>query len=95
MRTFTLPCALRCLRRATPTANKAGLTPSTLGPQFAIYRDGERLADVIDRLIGVLSDSEARLCRDAIQEAKMNGTLFVAEPFHCAVVRKRKNEREG
>jgi len=46
-------------------------------------------------LIGVLSDSEASLCRDAIQEAKMNGTLFVAEPFHCAVVRKRKNEREG
>jgi SAM-dependent methyltransferase len=75
--------------------NKAGLAPSTLGPQFAIYRDGERLADVIDRLIGVLSDGEARLCRDAIQEAKMNGTLFVAEPFHCAVVRKRKNEREG
>jgi hypothetical protein len=43
----------------------------------------------------VLSDSEAGLCRDAIQEAKMNGTLFVAEPFHCAVVRKGKNEREG
>jgi hypothetical protein len=69
---------------------KAGLTPSILGPQFAIYSDGERLADVLDRLIGVLSESDARLCRDAIQQAKMNGTLFVAEPFHCAVVKKDK-----
>src|SRR5262249_4619872 len=74
---------------------RAGLTPSMLGPQFAIYRDGERLADVLDRLIGVLSESDARLCRDAIQQAKMNGTLFVAEPFHCAVVKKGKNAREG
>src|SRR5262245_1210808 len=69
---------------------KAGLTPSMLGPQFAIYRDGERLADVLDRLIGVLSESEARLCRNAIQQAEMNGTLFVAEPFHCAVATKGK-----
>jgi hypothetical protein len=153
MRTLTLPCALRCSRRATPTGwwlarvtgpggriavltraidvgwwtnlpvpgelksriealgsstgagvgdhgcadaslyarlCKAGLTPSMMGPQFAIYRDGERLADVLDRLIGVLSESEARLCRNAIQQAEMNGTLFVAEPFHCAVATKGK-----
>jgi len=73
---------------------KVGLTPSMLGPQFAIYRDGERLADVLDRLIGVLSESDARLCREAVQQAKMNGTLFVAEPFHCAIVRKSTSERE-
>jgi hypothetical protein len=24
----------------------------------------------------------------------MNGTLFVAEPFHCAIVRKSTSERE-
>jgi hypothetical protein len=65
-----------------------------LGPQFAIYRDGERLADVLDRLIGVLSETDARLCREAVQQAKMNGTLFVAEPFHCAIVRKSTSERE-
>jgi hypothetical protein len=83
------------MQASTRALTRQGFTPSMLGPQFAIYRDGERLADVLDRLIGVLSDSEARLCRDAIQQAKMNGTLFVAEPFHCAVVRKGKNEREG
>ena len=71
---------------------KVGLTPSMLGPQFAIYRDGERLADVLDRLIGALSESDARLCREAVQQAKMNGTLFVAEPFHCAIVRKSTSE---
>src|SRR5262249_49212874 len=73
---------------------KVGLTPSMLGPQFAIYRDGERLADVLDRLIGVLSESDGQLCREAVQQAKMNGTLFVAEPFHCAIVRKSTSERE-
>ena len=67
---------------------KAGLTPSMLGPQFAIYREGERLADVLDRLIAVLSESDARICHEAAQQAKRNGTLFVAEPFHCAVVKK-------
>jgi SAM-dependent methyltransferase len=67
---------------------KAGLTPAMLGPQFAIYRDGERLADVVDRLIGVQSEGDARLCREAVQQAKMSGTLFVAEPFHCAVATK-------
>ena len=73
---------------------KVGLTPSMLGPQFAIYKDGERLDDVLDRLIGVLPESDARLCLEAVQQAKMNGTLFVAEPFHCAVVRKCTSERE-
>jgi hypothetical protein len=42
----------------------------------------------------VLSESDARLCREAVQQAKMNGTLFVAEPFHCAIVRKSTSERE-
>jgi SAM-dependent methyltransferase len=64
----------------------AGLVPKVLGPQFAIYREGERLADVLDRVLGVLSDAEARPCRAAIRQAKTDGTVFVAEPFHCAVV---------
>jgi len=65
---------------------RAGLMPKMFGPQYAIYRQGERLADVFDRLLAVLSDDDARLCRDAIREAKANGTAFVGEPFHCAVV---------
>lgn len=68
--------------------SKAGLTPVMWGPQFATYRDGERLADILHRLIGVLPESDAQLCRVAVQQAKSNGSLFVAEPFHCAVVKK-------
>jgi SAM-dependent methyltransferase len=67
---------------------KAGLTPSMLGPQFATYSDGERLADVVDRLIAVQPEGDAPLCREAVQQAKLSGTLFVAEPFHCAVATK-------
>ncbi len=72
---------------------RAGLMPKMFGPQYAIYRQGERLADVLDRLLGVLSDDDARLCRDAIRQAKANGTAFVAEPFHCAVVVKPDGQR--
>jgi len=72
---------------------KAGLTPSMLGPQFVIYRDGERLSDVVDRLIAVQSEGDAPLCREAVQQAQMSGTLFVAEPFHCAVATKFTSER--
>jgi SAM-dependent methyltransferase len=68
---------------------KTGLAPAMMGPQFALYRDGERLADVLDRLTGALSGNDAQLCRDAIQQAKMNGSLLVAEPFHCAVAKKQ------
>jgi ubiquinone/menaquinone biosynthesis C-methylase UbiE len=74
---------------------KAGVTPLMIGPQFAIYRDGERLADVLDRLIGALPASDARLCRDAIEQPGIGGTLFVAEPYHCAVATKGHTGRTG
>jgi hypothetical protein len=56
-----------------------------IGPQFAIYKEGERLDGVLDRLLTLLSKSDARICRDAARQAKTDGTIFVAEPFHCAV----------
>lgn len=64
---------------------KAGLAPRMMGPQFAIYKDGERLADVLDRLLAALSEPDAVACRESIGHARQDGTLFVAEPFHCAV----------
>jgi SAM-dependent methyltransferase len=63
----------------------AGLALSVLGPQFAIYRDGERLADVLDRLLGALPPDDLQVCRTAVKQANAAGTLFVAEPFHCAI----------
>jgi SAM-dependent methyltransferase len=63
----------------------AGLTPLTMGPQFAIYKDGERLDSVLDRFLASLSKRDAKVCRDAAWQAKSDLTIFVAEPFHCAV----------
>ena len=68
-----------------PRFLRAGLTPLMMGPQFAIYKEGERLNGVLDRLLALLSTSDARICRDAVRQAKTDGTVFVAEPFHCAV----------
>ncbi len=63
----------------------AGLSPSVMGPQFAIYTEGDRLDDVLDRLVAGLSDGEARKCREAIAATHSEGVLFVAEPHHCVV----------
>ncbi len=68
-----------------PRLSRVGLTPLMMGPQFAIYKEGERLNGVLDRLLAMLSKSDARICRDAARQAKTDGTVFVAEPFHCAV----------
>ena len=64
---------------------RVGLIPLMMGPQFAIYKEGERLDGVLDRLLSLLSKSDAIVCRDAVRQAKTDGTVFVAEPFHCAV----------
>jgi len=68
-----------------PRILRAGLTPLMMGPQFAIYKEGERLDGVLDRLLARLPESDVRTCRDAARQAKTDGTVFVAEPFHCAI----------
>jgi len=67
---------------------RAGLSPLVMGPQFAIYRGGDRLDDVLDRMAATLPEDEGRLCRAAIARGRADGVLFVAEPFHCAVARR-------
>jgi SAM-dependent methyltransferase len=68
-----------------PRFLRAGLTPLMMGPQFAIYKEGERLNGVLDRLLARLPERDVRTCRDAARQAKTDGTVFVAEPFHCAI----------
>jgi SAM-dependent methyltransferase len=69
-------------------AVRAGLEPVSVGPQFAVYRQGERLDEVLTRLITTLSGEEAATCRDAVTLAAREGTIFVAEPFHYIIGRK-------
>jgi SAM-dependent methyltransferase len=66
-------------------AAKAGLKWVSVGPRFAIYRRGERLDDVLSRLLATLSGDELRICRDAVSLSAIEDTVFVAEPFHCLV----------
>lgn len=65
--------------------SEAGLVQMVMFPEFAIYAKGERLSGVLDRLMTPLAPEEALTCRQAAAEAAAEGTLFVAEPFHCAV----------
>ena len=64
---------------------KVGLSPLMMGPQFAIYKEGERLNSILARRRALLPESDARTFHDAARKAKADGTVFVAEPFHCAV----------
>lgn len=65
--------------------SKLGFSPRLMGPLFAIYKDGERLDAVLERLRGMVLPSEVQLYRDAVRGASEDGTLFVGEPFHCFV----------
>ncbi|MGI9522240.1 MAG: methyltransferase domain-containing protein [Hyphomicrobiaceae bacterium] len=64
----------------------ARLQPNLMGPRFAVYRDGDRMSDVLDRLGAALpadATSDFQKARDEAQEA---GTICMGEPFHCAVI---------
>lgn len=66
-------------------AQRAGLRPKYMGPQFAAYHSGERLEDIISRLGSVLPDGHREEYENAVEQARSSGTLLVCEPFHCVV----------
>jgi SAM-dependent methyltransferase len=66
-------------------AQRLGLSPLRMGPQFAAYRDGERLEDVLARLGSTLPQGERALFDRATERGRSHGTLMVCEPFHCLV----------
>ena len=69
-----------------------GLTPVFIGPQFAIYDRGDRLESVLSRLSAPLSGPDASRVQEAVELARRAKTLFVAEPFHCAVAVKNPSQ---
>jgi ubiquinone/menaquinone biosynthesis C-methylase UbiE len=62
----------------------AGLIDLIMLPQWATYRDGERLQYLDDRIVSFLDPQEQREWREAVARAKGEGTFFICEPFHCA-----------
>lgn len=63
----------------------AGLKDVAMLPQWASHNDGERLDYLHDRIIGLLEPEDLTNWRAACNQAKAEGTFFIAEPFHCAV----------
>ena len=66
-------------------ARDAGVKPIRMGPQFAAYRDGKRLEDVLARLASMLDESEYGRFAQSVEADRANGSLLVCEPFHCLV----------
>jgi ubiquinone/menaquinone biosynthesis C-methylase UbiE len=69
--------------------NKAGLKDVAMLPQWASHQDGARLDYLHDRIVALLTPDEFTEWRAALDQAKVEGTFFIAEPFHCAVGRKQ------
>jgi len=62
-----------------------GLKDVAMLPQWASHKEGERLAYLHDRIIGLLKPDELTEWRAALERAKVKGTFFISEPYHCAV----------
>jgi SAM-dependent methyltransferase len=70
----------------------AGLDQVQMFPQLATYTKGEPLEARAGWVLSLVNPEQPATCRDAMAQAKAAGTLFVAEPFHCAVGTKPKYE---
>ena len=68
--------------------NQAGLRDVAMLPQWASHKDGERLDYLHERIVALLTPDEFSEWHAALDQAKVEGTFFIAEPFHCAVGRK-------
>jgi SAM-dependent methyltransferase len=77
-------CADMSLYQRFRTAGLAGLT---CFPQFAVLSPAEisRIAIVKQRVLATLTTEEAAEWRSAIAQAEVDGTFFIASPYHCAV----------
>lgn len=63
----------------------AGLQDLLIRPQVGRYLSGEHFRGRIQRFLGLVDQKHAAAARAAVEVAEKDGSLFVAEPFHCAV----------
>jgi hypothetical protein len=62
---------------------QAGLAERKALPQLAVL-SGPMGYYYLDRLQGSLNDEEVSVWRSAMTKAEVEGTIFIAQPFHCA-----------
>ncbi|MEE9146962.1 MAG: methyltransferase domain-containing protein [Candidatus Tectomicrobia bacterium] len=64
--------------------HQVGLKDTKLFPHLAAL-DGPMGYYYLDRIEAALNDEDAQEWRAALSQAERDGTLFIAQPFHCAV----------
>jgi ubiquinone/menaquinone biosynthesis C-methylase UbiE len=65
--------------------HQAGLQQIRMFPQLATFDDHARLQTFQASILPTLSAEEAEEWRAAVAQAEVEGTFFIATPFHCAV----------
>jgi ubiquinone/menaquinone biosynthesis C-methylase UbiE len=65
--------------------HQAGLIQVKMFPQLATFDDRSRLQMLQASILPTLSPEEAKEWRAAVAEGEVEGTFFIATPFHCAV----------
>ncbi|MGH8065526.1 MAG: methyltransferase domain-containing protein [Candidatus Entotheonellia bacterium] len=69
--------------------HRAGLTQIRMFPQLATFDDRSRLQMLQASILPTFSPEEVEEWRAAVTQAQAAGTLFITNPFHCAVGTKR------
>jgi ubiquinone/menaquinone biosynthesis C-methylase UbiE len=65
--------------------HQAGLTQIAMFPQLATFDDRSRWQTLQASVLPTLSPEEVEQWRAAVVRAEAEGTLFMTNPFHCAV----------
>jgi SAM-dependent methyltransferase len=65
--------------------HQAGLTQIAMFPQLATFDDRARWQTLQAGVLPTLSPAEVEEWRAAVAQAETEGTLFLTNPFHCAV----------
>ena len=62
-----------------------GLTSLRMNPQLAAFANEANLKYLESIIIPTLNPDETQEWRAAVEKSQIEGTFFIARPFHCAV----------
>jgi SAM-dependent methyltransferase len=67
--------------------HRAGLLDVQICPRLATIEHGDRLQTALTRIRAILSSDEVEEWQVAVDRARRDGSLFIAQPFYCATGR--------